>query len=212
MRSAVADVKSTCRTDDVEVLPDIHLEPHLRPRLAHARRHRFHQLVGIHVGKVTDENRHSVTETHRVTGQRTFAMQPCVANVGGFAPTTRCRSIDDIVVEQRHRMKHLERRASPHDIGVRCTTAGECAEQAEGRAHSLAASEHERAQFTEENDKVGVVGRPAQLFAFDQCGEFGLDITGQFAHEGGNVSLWHRFRRRPVRRADAHRRSSNDNA
>jgi hypothetical protein len=100
---------STCRTKHVEILTNVHLDPHLRPHIANTSVHRLHQLVGEDVREVADKNRDSVAEPRCITGPRAVAMQTRLTHVGCLATPTRQRPVDDIVVEQCHRVQQFER-------------------------------------------------------------------------------------------------------
>ena len=128
-----------------------------------------------------------------------------------LVPRRRGGVVHHVVVEQRERVQHLERRAGVDDTWVvRVAAGGDETPVAERRAEPLAAAEDETADLVGGDAQIGIERRPAFGLRPGEGGEPGLDTraiesaTWRGGAHGRSVSR--RGRRRPARCALVRRR------
>ena len=136
----------------------------------------LHQLVGVHEGEITDEDRHTFAEAAgfpRPAGRGVFGRRQGVRR---RLPPPRGRVVHHVVVEQRERVHQLQG-GTRIDVGLVVVTAARThvTPVAERRTEPLAAGEHEAGDLVDRVRQVGVEAAPSLALDVEQGGEPDVD-------------------------------------
>ena len=174
------------RSQQVEVLADVDLDPQLGEHLVGGGRGAGQQLVGVDERQVADQDGDALAEAPGLAPPAVEGVAGLELDVDRVGAPAGGRAVHDVVVHQGEGVQQLQGGAGVDDGGVvRAPAGADVRPVAERRAEALAAGQDQVTEGGEGLGQVGVDRRPALELVGQQAGDARLDPLSDAGQAGG---------------------------
>ena len=168
--------------EQIEVLPDVHLDAEFGEDRLRGAREVVHEKVGVDEREIADEDGDAFSEAAVLGSPAVPPVSVDELHVDGIHPPTAQRRVHDVVVDQREGMEQLQPGSCVDDVVVGGIPAGaDERPMTERWPETLATGEHQVAERRKWGGEVGVDRGPADQLSVEEFPDADVDACGDLS-------------------------------